>query len=362
MAAPPPRGAPAAREALLPAAAHRGRAAARRRGAAHPGGRRPSGWPRSASPTRQAALRHLEALTSGVTRTANIQRHAAAGDARLVRRGARPGRRAVRLPPDQRVAGPDAVVPQDPARRGPGRRAAGPAARHLALRHRPARARAAGRPDAGGGPRAARPPSRSSRRCSPSAGRRDDPEEAVRAIRAVRRRELFRIAAGDLLGLIDVADVGRRRCPGSPTRPWRPRCGWSLESVARAPAELDAAPTRMAIVAMGRYGGFELSYGSDADVLFVHEPERRRRPARGLVVRQGRRQRAAPAARAARRRPAARGRRRPAPRGQAGAAGAQPGLATRPTTRSGRRSGRRRRCCGPTRSSATRTCGAGSRS
>jgi glutamate-ammonia-ligase adenylyltransferase len=28
----------------------------------------------------------------------------------------------------------------------------------------------------------------------------------------------------------------------------------------------------MALVAMGRYGGFELSYGSDADVLFVHDP------------------------------------------------------------------------------------------
>jgi len=29
----------------------------------------------------------------------------------------------------------------------------------------------------------------------------------------------------------------------------------------------------MAVVAMGRYGGFELSYGSDADVLFVHAAE-----------------------------------------------------------------------------------------
>ena len=28
----------------------------------------------------------------------------------------------------------------------------------------------------------------------------------------------------------------------------------------------------MAIVAMGRFGGHELSYGSDADVMFVHEP------------------------------------------------------------------------------------------
>ncbi|MDP3969564.1 MAG: bifunctional glutamine-synthetase adenylyltransferase/deadenyltransferase, partial [Nocardioides sp.] len=30
--------------------------------------------------------------------------------------------------------------------------------------------------------------------------------------------------------------------------------------------------TRMAIVAMGRFGGHELAYGSDADVMFVHEP------------------------------------------------------------------------------------------
>lgn len=34
----------------------------------------------------------------------------------------------------------------------------------------------------------------------------------------------------------------------------------------------DTLPTRFAIIAMGRFGGHELSYGSDADVLFVHEP------------------------------------------------------------------------------------------
>ena len=55
--------------------------------------------------------------------------HAAAGDARVVRRRARPRRRAVRLPPDQRGAGPHAVVPHDAARRGRGRPAAGPRAR-----------------------------------------------------------------------------------------------------------------------------------------------------------------------------------------------------------------------------------------
>jgi glutamate-ammonia-ligase adenylyltransferase len=40
--------------------------------------------------------------------------------------------------------------------------------------------------------------------------------------------------------------------------------------VARAKG-VDPPPARVAVVAMGRYGGFELSYGSDADVLFVHE-------------------------------------------------------------------------------------------
>ena len=32
-------------------------------------------------------------------------------------------------------------------------------------------------------------------------------------------------------------------------------------------------PTRIAIIAMGRFGGAELGLGSDADVMFVHEPD-----------------------------------------------------------------------------------------
>jgi glutamate-ammonia-ligase adenylyltransferase len=37
-------------------------------------------------------------------------------------------------------------------------------------------------------------------------------------------------------------------------------------------ASPDANPTRMLVVAMGRLGGREVGYGSDADVLFVHDP------------------------------------------------------------------------------------------
>ncbi|WP_205475063.1 bifunctional [glutamine synthetase] adenylyltransferase/[glutamine synthetase]-adenylyl-L-tyrosine phosphorylase [Nocardioides sp. SYSU D00038] len=104
-----------------------------------------------------------------------------------------------------------------------------------------------------------------------AAGRRADPEKAVRAVRAVRRRELLRIAAGDLLGLTDVADVGSglSRLTDATLEAALAAAGVAV----RASRGLESAPTRMAIVAMGRYGGFELSYGSDADVLFVHEPE-----------------------------------------------------------------------------------------
>jgi glutamate-ammonia-ligase adenylyltransferase len=103
-----------------------------------------------------------------------------------------------------------------------------------------------------------------------SAGRQDDPVEAVRSIRAVRRRELLRLAAGDLFGEIDVADVGAglSRLTDATLEATLETAGRSV----RAQQRLASAPTSIAIVAMGRYGGFELSYGSDADVMFVHEP------------------------------------------------------------------------------------------
>jgi [glutamine synthetase] adenylyltransferase / [glutamine synthetase]-adenylyl-L-tyrosine phosphorylase len=102
------------------------------------------------------------------------------------------------------------------------------------------------------------------------AERQSDPVEAVRSIRAVRRRELLRIAVGEMFGQIEVAEVG-----AALSRVTDATLEATLEvaeRVARDQRGLDAAPTRIAVVAMGRYGGFELSYGSDADVLFVHEP------------------------------------------------------------------------------------------
>jgi glutamate-ammonia-ligase adenylyltransferase len=105
-------------------------------------------------------------------------------------------------------------------------------------------------------------------------GRRTDAgesaETAVRAVRAVRRRELFRISAAELLGVADVVTVG-----SALSRLTDATLETSLAAVVAevsAARGLDEPPTRLAIVAMGRYGGFELSYASDADVLFVHQP------------------------------------------------------------------------------------------
>ena len=44
---------------------------------------------------------------------------------------------------------------------------------------------------------------------SSAASRHDEVAKASRAVRAVRRRELFRVGAGDLLGVLDVERVGR---------------------------------------------------------------------------------------------------------------------------------------------------------
>ncbi|TDC70041.1 bifunctional [glutamine synthetase] adenylyltransferase/[glutamine synthetase]-adenylyl-L-tyrosine phosphorylase [Actinomadura sp. GC306] len=94
-------------------------------------------------------------------------------------------------------------------------------------------------------------------------------EEAVQVVRGLRRRELFRVAVGDLLGMTDVRTVGDA-LTGIATV--------TVEAALRAAVHKietesrEPLPTRMAVVAMGRFGGHELGYGSDADVMFVHEP------------------------------------------------------------------------------------------
>ena len=96
-----------------------------------------------------------------------------------------------------------------------------------------------------------------------AAGRQSNSVAAVEAIRAIRRRELFRVAAGDLLGENDVQSVGQ-----------------ALSDLASATIDAALAVAcdgangevpRIAAIAMGRWGGREMSYASDADAMFVME-------------------------------------------------------------------------------------------
>jgi glutamate-ammonia-ligase adenylyltransferase len=91
---------------------------------------------------------------------------------------------------------------------------------------------------------------------------------AVSALRALRRRELLRSATADLLGREQVEETGEAL-----TTVTAVTIEAALEVAIRsAESARGPLPTRMCVVAMGRFGGHETGYGSDADVMFVHDP------------------------------------------------------------------------------------------
>ncbi|MGW8376462.1 bifunctional [glutamine synthetase] adenylyltransferase/[glutamine synthetase]-adenylyl-L-tyrosine phosphorylase [Streptomyces sp. ODS28] len=110
-------------------------------------------------------------------------------------------------------------------------------------------------------------------------GRADGAEQAVAAARGVRRRELFRTAAADIIGAYGTDETPVADDPA----PAVDRVGNAITGInaATLAGALRAAvreqwgeelPCLFSIIGMGRFGGHEMSYGSDADVLFVHEP------------------------------------------------------------------------------------------
>jgi len=126
--------------------------------------------------------------------------------------------------------------------------------------------------DSGDGPHQLRPrPAADLRAELLSAVRRyDDAGAAASTARGLRRRELLRVACAELLGMLDSAEVGQALSDVTSA---------TLDAVldavlrkVRADRHGDPLPMTMAIIGMGRLGGGEQGYGSDADVLFVHEP------------------------------------------------------------------------------------------
>ncbi|MFI2029243.1 bifunctional [glutamine synthetase] adenylyltransferase/[glutamine synthetase]-adenylyl-L-tyrosine phosphorylase [Streptomyces buecherae] len=286
------------------------------------------------------ALRHLEALASGVTRKAAIQRtllpvllgwfaDSADPDAGLL--GFRKVSDALgKTPWYLRLLRDEGAAAENLARV----LSAGRLAPDLLLRAPEAVALL-------GDPQGLRPRTRAhlEQEVLAAVSRADGPEQAVAAARGVRRRELFRTAAADLIGAFapyhehpghpgyaggttaaagaggGTGGTGPAAATGSlPGAPLSARggsgepaahgagaaaggeppagldAGAAADAVGAALSDLNAAtiagalraavrdtwgetlPTRFAVIGMGRFGGHELNYGSDADVLFVHEP------------------------------------------------------------------------------------------
>lgn len=227
-----------------------------------------------------AALRHLEALSSGVSRKAAIQRtllpvllgwfaDSADPDAGLL--GFRKVSDALgKTPWYLRLLRDEGAAAENLARV----LSAGRLAPDLLLRAPEAVAIL-------GDPQGLTPRSRAhlEQEVLAAVGRADGAESAVAVVRGVRRRELFRTTAADLIGSY-----------GTEESPAEPDPGALVDRVGNAVTDLNAVtiagalraavreqwgdtlPTRFAVIGMGRFGGHELGYGSDADVLFVHAP------------------------------------------------------------------------------------------
>ncbi|WP_318198832.1 bifunctional [glutamine synthetase] adenylyltransferase/[glutamine synthetase]-adenylyl-L-tyrosine phosphorylase [Streptomyces sp. MCL20-2] len=227
-----------------------------------------------------AALRHLEALSSGVTRKAAIQRtllpvllgwfaDSADPDAGLL--GFRKVSDALgKTPWYLRLLRDEGAAAENLARV----LSAGRLAPDLLMRAPEAVAIL-------GDPEGLKPRTREhlEQEVLAAVGRAGDAESAVAVVRGVRRRELFRTTAADLIGSYGTEDSPAEQDHGA-----------LVDRVGSAVTDLNAAtiagalraavrdrwgdtlPTRFAVIGMGRFGGHELSYGSDADVLFVHQP------------------------------------------------------------------------------------------
>jgi glutamate-ammonia-ligase adenylyltransferase len=101
------------------------------------------------------------------------------------------------------------------------------------------------------------------------ADRADDAPAAAGAARSSRRHEMLRLACADLLGLLDVAGVSA----GLTSIAEATVQAAYLAARRQVAAERGGVAARLAIIGMGRLGGAELGYSSDADVLFVAAPE-----------------------------------------------------------------------------------------
>jgi glutamate-ammonia-ligase adenylyltransferase len=88
----------------------------------------------------------------------------------------------------------------------------------------------------------------------------DDDEGAALALRTARRREVLRLALGAILGVVTVDELAIALSDVTTT----------ILTGALTIAHRYGDGIEFGVIAMGRYGGAELGFGSDADVMYVY--------------------------------------------------------------------------------------------
>jgi glutamate-ammonia-ligase adenylyltransferase len=98
--------------------------------------------------------------------------------------------------------------------------------------------------------------------------RHEDSDLASASIRAIRRKETLRVAIGFVVGSLDLDATAKGL--SELTEAYLV----SMQALATDAmrSKLGSLAQELAIVAMGRFGGAELGFGSDADVMFVYKP------------------------------------------------------------------------------------------
>lgn len=100
----------------------------------------------------------------------------------------------------------------------------------------------------------------------------DQAGEFASALRGMRRQEIERIGLGWMSGVID-----QEQCLRGMSDVYDAAVGAALDwAVGRHTtlAGLDGPPAAMTVIAMGRYGGREVNFNSDADAILVYRPAR----------------------------------------------------------------------------------------
>jgi glutamate-ammonia-ligase adenylyltransferase len=97
--------------------------------------------------------------------------------------------------------------------------------------------------------------------------RHDDDKAAQAAVRSMRRREILRLAIAGIVGVVTMTEISRGLSDVT-TATLEGLLAIALRE--RDESGVALANPEFAIIAMGRFGGGELGFGSDADVLYVY--------------------------------------------------------------------------------------------